>query len=98
MAYNELHGIVPQTLSKTREEIMSKSSILDMRAPEPRAYIEPDVNSIAADPLVAYLNRDQIEKLIVQTEQKMKAAAKDLDFISAAHFRDEMNALKKKLK
>ena len=69
-----------------------------MRAPEPRAYVEPDVNSIAADPLVAYLNRDQIEKLIVQTEQKMKAAAKDLDFISAAHFRDEMNALKKKLK
>lgn len=98
MAYNELHGIVPQTLSKTREEIMGKSSILDMRAPEPRAYVEPDVNSIAADPLVAYLNRDQIEKLIVQTEQKMKAAAKDLDFISAAHFRDEMNALKKKLK
>ena len=42
--------------------------------------------------------KDQIEKLIVQTEQKMKAAAKDLDFISAAHFRDEMNALKKKLK
>jgi len=52
---------------------------------------------MAADPVVEYLGRDQIEKLIAETEKKMKAAAKDLDFITAAQLRDEMLALKKKI-
>lgn len=97
MAYNEEHQITPQTLSKTREEIMHKSSILDMRG-HSKVYFEKDETNIAADPLVAYMNRDQLEKLIQQTELKMKQAAKDLDFIQAASHRDEMNALKKRLK
>ena len=44
------------------------------------------------------MTRDQIEKLMEETERKMKKAAKDLDFISAAQFRDELFALKEKLK
>ncbi len=98
MAYNEEHGIIPRTLSKTKEEIMQKSSILDMRGKESRAYVEREEASIAADPLVAFMNRSQLEQLIAETEIKMKAAAKDLDFIQAASHRDEMNLLKKKLK
>lgn len=98
MAYNEEHGIVPQTLSKSREEILKKSSILDLRGRESKAYIEPDGQSLAADPLIAFMSRSQLEQLIDETERKMKAAAKDLDFIQAAAHRDEMNALKKKLK
>jgi len=98
MAYNEEHGIVPQTLSKSREEILKKSSILDLRGRESKAYIEPDGQSLAADPLIAFMSRSQLEHLIDETERKMKAAAKDLDFIQAAAHRDEMNALKKKLK
>jgi excinuclease ABC subunit B len=97
MAYNEEHNITPRTLSKTKEEILQKSSILDMRS-KPKPYIESEEPNIAADPLVAYMNKSQLEKLIQQTEQKMKAAAKDLDFIQAAAHRDEMNFLKKKLK
>jgi excinuclease ABC subunit B len=97
MAYNIEHNITPTTMSKTKEEIMQKSSILDMRS-KPKPYIESDEPNIAADPLVAYMNRSQLEKLIHETEQKMKAAAKDLDFIQAAAHRDEMNFLKKKLK
>lgn len=97
MAYNQEHNITPKTLSKTKEEIMQKSSILDMRS-KPKPYIESEEPNIAADPLVAYMNKSQLEKLIQQTEQKMKAAAKDLDFIQAAAHRDEMNFLKKKLK
>ncbi len=97
MAYNEKHGIIPTTVGKTREEIMNTSSILDIRGGE-KAYIEPEEPSLAADPLLGYLTREQIEKMIVSTEKKMKAAAKDLDFISAAQFRDEVFALKKKLK
>lgn len=97
MAYNEEHGIIPRTLSKTREEIMAKSSILDLRGKQANIYTGPEEGVIAADPLVDYLNRTQIEKLITETEKKMKQAAKDLDFVTAAQHRDEMNLLKKKL-
>ncbi len=99
MAYNEEHGITPKTMVKTREEIMSKNSILDIRgANKSKAYIEPTESSLAADPIIAYMSKDQLDKLILETERKMKKAAKDLDFITAAQFRDELFALKKKKK
>jgi len=98
IAYNEKHGITPRTVSKSREEILNQGSILDIRAGKTNAYIEPEKPSIAADPIVGYMTREQIEKLMTETERKMKAAAKDLDFISAAQYRDELFALKEKLK
>ena len=98
MAYNDKHGIVPKTVLKSREEILSKQSILDIRANNPNAYIEPDRPSLAADPILEYMDRDKLEKVVAETERKMKKAAKDLDFISAAHYRDELYALKEKLK
>ncbi len=98
MAYNEEHGITPQTVRKTREEIMEKKTILDIRGKKTRAYVEPEEPSLAADPLVGYLSRDQLEKMLSETEAKMKKAAKELDFISAAQYRDELFALKKQLK
>jgi excinuclease ABC subunit B len=94
--YNFKHGITPVTLSKTREEILSKKSILDIRDVERSPYVEPE-NNLAADPLIDYLDKTQIKKLITENELKMKKAAKDLDFISAAQYRDEINMLKKKL-
>jgi excinuclease ABC subunit B len=97
MEYNELHGITPTTIFKSREDILAQQSILDVRGHRPTAYIEPEGLDVAADPVVAYMNREQLEKLIKSTEDKMKKAAKDLDFISAAQFRDEVTALKKKL-
>ena len=97
IAYNDEHGITPRTVSKTREEILSQKSILDIRGKKPVAYIEDEVKIEAADPVVAYMNRDQIQKLISETENKMKQAAKDLDFITAAQLRDELMALKKKI-
>ncbi len=98
MEYNLKHGITPRTVTKSREEILGQTSILDVRgAKDDNAYIEPDKPSIAADPLIQYMDRDQIEKLIVETERKMKTAAKELDFITAAQYRDELFALKKKL-
>jgi len=96
-AYNEEHGIIPATVRKTREEIMSKKTILDIRGKKD-AYIEPDEPSLAADPVLEYMDREQIEKIIADTERKMKKAAKELDFISAAQHRDELFALKEKLK
>ena len=98
MAYNEKHGITPQTIARTREEILNKKSILDIREGNKKAYIEKEEPSIAADPVLNYLDRDHIERMIKETEDKMKKAAKELDFISAAHYRDEMLALKKRMK
>ena len=97
IAYNEEHGITPRTVSKTKEEILNQKSILDIRG-KSKAYIEPEEPSVAADPLIGYLTRDQIEKMMEQTERKMKKAAKELDFIAAAQYRDELFALKKQLK
>ncbi|GAB4256122.1 MAG: excinuclease ABC subunit UvrB [Saprospiraceae bacterium] len=97
MAYNEEHGITPQTLAKSREEIMSRSSVLDVRGKK-EYYVEPENPSLAADPVVSYMNREQLERLLKETEAKMKAAAKELDFITAAKYRDEMLAIKEKLK
>jgi excinuclease ABC subunit B len=97
MAYNEENNITPRTLAKSREEIMARSSVLDIRGKK-QYYIEPESASIAADPIVAHMTRDQVERLMAETESKMKKAAKDLDFISAAQFRDEMLALRERLK
>lgn len=97
-AYNEKHGIIPKTAGKTKEEILAQKSILDIRGKKPTPYVAPDDVPLAADPIVAMMSRDQIEEMIKATEHKMKQAAKDLDFITAAQYRDELFALKKKLK
>ena len=98
IAYNEEHGITPTTITKTKDEIINQKSILDIRGKKPKAYIEPDEVSIAADPVIDYMSKDQLKRLTEETERKMKKAAKELDFISAAQYRDELFALKKKVK
>ena len=98
MAYNDLHGIVPVTLSKTKEEIMQKSSILDSRARPKDYYVEKDDQSLAADPIISYMNAEQLQKLLIETDKKMRDSAKELDFISAARYRDEIAEIKKQLK
>jgi excinuclease ABC subunit B len=98
MAYNEEHGITPRTVTRTREEIMAQRSILDIRGTEPtQVYIEPETANLAAEPVVAYATRTQLEKMVAETENRMKKAAKDLDFITAAQLRDEMLALRKQM-
>ena len=96
MDYNEENGITPKTVTKSREEIINSKSILDIRGK--KAYVESEEPSLAADPVVEYMNRDQLEKMKGVTEAKMKAAAKELDFMAAAQYRDELFAIKKRLK
>jgi len=98
IAYNQEHNISPTTIFKSKEDIMSQKSILDIRGKKPIAYIEPDASdSLAADPIIAFMSKDQLTKLVNDTEAKMKKAAKELDFIAAAQLRDELLSLKKKL-
>jgi len=99
IAYNEKHGITPTTISKTKDEILNQKSILDIRGgKKSRAYVENDDVTVAADPIVQYMSREQLKGLIEATEFKMKKAAKELDFISAAQYRDELFEFRKKLK
>ncbi len=99
MAYNDKHGITPQTITRTREQILARKSILDIREGGKKAYIDPiSEPNMAADPVLSFMSRDQIERMLTDTERKMKEAAKELDFISAAQYRDEMLALRKRLK
>jgi excinuclease ABC subunit B len=85
-------------VTKSKEEIRAQRSILDVRGVEQtKYYVEPETATLAAEPVVAYATRSQLEKMVAETETRMKKAAKDLDFITAAQLRDEMLALKKQL-
>ena len=98
IAYNQEHGITPTTIANSKEEILRKRSILDIRGKKSAAYVESEEISVAADPVIGYMTRTQLEKSIENADRKMKKAAKELDFISAAQLRDELFALKKDYK
>ena len=99
MAYNEQHGIVPTTVTKSKEQIEEQSAVLKIKT-ENAGYAEAEDAplSLAADPVVQYMSKQQLEKAIEQTRKKMQQAAKELDFLMAAHHRDEMFALQEVLK
>lgn len=93
MKYNEEHNITPTAIIKSVEAIMGQTAV----AGGPKAYVESEGINIAADPLIQYMSKDQLEKSIAKLERQMKAAVKELDFIEAARFRDEIFALREKL-
>ena len=95
IAYNTLHGITPITVGKTREQIMEQTSVMDFKDGIQKAYVEADMVSLAADPIVAYMTKPDLKKSIENTKKEMLAAAKNMDFLLAAKLRDEMFALEK---
>jgi excinuclease ABC subunit B len=94
MAYNEEHGIVPRTVRKSKEAIMSQTSVADSKKNKKNYYAEPEEHSVAADPVVVYMSKPGLDKMIQKTQKAMEKAAKELDFIEAARLRDELNELK----
>ncbi|MFM9945560.1 MAG: excinuclease ABC subunit UvrB, partial [Bacteroidia bacterium] len=92
--YNTKHGIIPTTIIKSIEDLIDRPD-----APHygnaPRPYIEKETISLAADPVVQFLSKPDLEKLLATTKSRMMKAAKDLDFIEAARLRDEMIELEK---
>lgn len=93
MAYNEAHGITPRQVIKNSVSLLTEKQA----TAEPYAYIEPEP-SLAADPVVQYMSKAQLEKSIERTRKLMTEAAKKLEFIEAAQYRDELIKLEEILK
>ena len=100
LAYNEANGITPKQIKRAfnnallgaganKEEVDTKVS---------KAYVEPEKVSVAADPVVQYMTKPQMEKAIERTRKQMQEAAKKLEFIEAAQYRDELLRLEDILK
>jgi len=93
LKYNEKFGITPTQIIKSMTAIMGQTAVADAKG-EPKAYIEKEGIDVAADPVIRYMRKEQIEKTIAKLERQMKSSVKELDFIEAARFRDEIYALK----
>ncbi|WP_337641733.1 excinuclease ABC subunit UvrB [Prevotella sp.] len=106
LRYNEEHGIVPQQIRKDikgslaslsqsadGQPVAAASASSPATSTKPKQYqpyIEPDTYAYAADPIVKRMTKKQLEKSIADTTLLMKEAAKNLDFLQAAQYRDEI--------
>lgn len=103
MRYNEEHGITPTQIRKTLKQsvLRTEAGAEDKEPATPQtakiAYVGPEEGAFAADPIVQRMTRPQLEKSIANTTKLMKEAAKRLDFIQAAQYRDEILRLQKEL-
>ncbi len=94
--YNKEHGITPKTIYKSVEEILSSTSIADVRKKD---YEKEEAQFLkVAEPVVRFMSKEQKLELIEQMNEEMLAAAKDLEFERAAFLRDEIEKMKKLVK
>lgn len=98
IAYNFEHGLKPVQITKTKASIMGQTTVIDTKGKLKKAYVENETLNYAADPVIQYMTRDQLEKRIIAIKKEMGKAAKDLDFNKATLLRDEMFALEELLK
>ncbi|MFW5710238.1 MAG: excinuclease ABC subunit UvrB, partial [Bacteroidota bacterium] len=92
LAYNEANNITPTQIKKAFKSILGGE-----KEQKTTYYAGPTYTSVAADPIVKYMDNKALEKAILQTRKKMEEAASKLDFIEAAKLRDEMFELEKML-
>jgi excinuclease ABC subunit B len=99
--YNAAHGITPMTVSKSKEQVIAQTSVLDIKGYDERSALvaigENHFSDMAAEDQASYSTIPQIEKHIAKLKKSMEKAAKDLDFMDAARLRDLMFEAKKRL-
>jgi excinuclease ABC subunit B len=93
IAYNTLNNITPTQIIKSTRDIMGQTSVADGNKPQPVPYYESEKIDVAADPLIQYLSKEKLQKLITRNRKAMEDAVKSLDFLEAARLRDELKAL-----
>ncbi|WP_296260816.1 excinuclease ABC subunit UvrB [uncultured Phocaeicola sp.] len=100
LAYNEAHGITPQQIKRAYNNVLlEKTENETQTQKQPKAYTDaPEQLYAAADPIVQYMSKEQLQKSINRTRKLMQEAAKKLDFIEAAQYRDELLRLEEQLK
>jgi excinuclease ABC subunit B len=97
--YNEQHGITPTTVKKSTEQIFKQTAVLDIKGYDehnPYALIDNIGNDIAAEEHVSYDSLASINKAIAHAKKEMNKASKNLDFMDAAKWRDELQILEQK--
>ena len=87
--YNKQHGITPKSVRKSIDSIMQQTKVADSNKVQ-KTYDTKERVSLVADPVIRYMDKEALGKLIKDTQRKMEKAAKELDFIQAAKFRDEI--------
>jgi len=88
LKYNAEHHIVPRQIRKSTDSVLTHQT---------HAYIEEEHVNKVADPVIAYMSREEIEKMLQKTKAAMQKAAKEQDFLEAARLRDEMFKIEKRL-
>ena len=97
IAYNIANNITPAQIVKSTFDILGQTAVVDTQSKFPRSYIEKETVDIAADPVIQYLSKEKLQKLVAKSRKSMEAAVKELDFLEAARLRDEISALEKLL-
>ncbi|MFZ9262048.1 MAG: excinuclease ABC subunit UvrB [Chitinophagaceae bacterium] len=99
--YNSEHGITPMTVSKSIEQVMAQTSVLDIKGYDEKnalaAVGEKYLSDMVAEEQGSYTTIPQMEKHVTKLKKSMEKAAKDLDFMEAARLRDLMFEAKQKL-
>jgi excinuclease ABC subunit B len=99
IAYNLEHGLVPTALNKSKEKIMESTKVADGdTASRQLKYTQETQAQLAAEPVQKYLNPKELEARMKATKKAMEKAAKELDFIEAARYRDQLKELETQLK
>lgn len=104
LKYNEEHHITPKQIEKGIASSLAETSRENAGSPSvsgnkyKSVYLEPESGAFAADPIIKHMSKAELERSIANTTALMKQAAKDLDFIQAAQYRDEIIRLQELLK
>lgn len=93
--YNRVHNIRPTTITRSKESVLGQTKVADSKKDVHDYYSETEEINVNLDPVIAKSSVDDLEKLIKKTQKDMEKAAKELDFILAARFRDELAGLKR---
>ncbi|TRZ76446.1 MAG: excinuclease ABC subunit UvrB [Bacteroidetes bacterium] len=97
MNYNLANNITPTQIVKSMSDILGQTAVAGIKGQSPAAYFEKETVDVAADPVIRYMTKEKLQKLVAKTRKSMESAVKELDFLEAARYRDELFALEKLL-